>query len=155
MILDILSRTTIYLIYSRTITGVLIDPIVFRIWTLYCHILIVLWTPLFLRSHTFYCLILPIVQDLDSLLFCLGQSHAIVLCTCVNIISVDTCYILKYEYEFREFWQVLYSWVKLVAITVKGFTLLYLTWAAFDGDGLVIVSSLWIPPEVWTNEVRG
>ena len=48
MILDILSWTTIY---SRTITGVLIDPIVFHIRTL-------------------YCLILLIVQDLDSLLFC-------------------------------------------------------------------------------------
>ena len=34
------------------------------------------------------------------------------------------------------------------ATHVKGFTLLCLTWAAFDGDGLVIVPSLWIPPEV-------
>ena len=33
-------------------------------------------------------------------------------------------------------------------LIVKGFTLLCLTWAAFDGDGLVIVPSLWIPPEV-------
>ena len=32
MILDILSWTTIYLIYSRTITGVLIDPIAFHIF---------------------------------------------------------------------------------------------------------------------------
>ena len=34
-------------------------------------------------------------------------SYKLVLCRCVNIISVDTCYSLKYEYRFREFWQVL------------------------------------------------
>ena len=32
--------------------------------------------------------------------------------------------------------------------SVKGFTPLCLTWAAFDGDGLVIVLSLRIPPEI-------
>ena len=35
-----------------------------------------------------------------------------------------------------------------VAWIVKGFTPLCPTWAAFDGDGLVIVPSLRIPPEV-------
>ena len=37
--------------------------------------------------------------------------------------------------------------VKAMFRTVKGFTLLCLTWAAFDSDGLD-VSLLWIPPEV-------
>ena len=37
---------------------------------------------------------------------------------------------------------------------VKEFTPLSPTWAALDGDGLVIALSLWIPPEVWTNEAR-
>ena len=37
--------------------------------------------------------------------------------------------------------------------SVKGFTPLCLTWAALVGDGLV-ATLLWIPPEVWANEVR-
>ena len=35
-----------------------------------------------------------------------------------------------------------------VTEAVKGFTPLCPTWAAFDGDRLVIIPSLWIPPEV-------
>ena len=37
---------------------------------------------------------------------------------------------------------------------VKGFTPLCLTWAALVDNGLV-AASLWIPPEVWINKVRG
>ena len=94
MILDILSRTTIYLIYSRTITGVLIDPIVFHIWTLYCHILIVLWTLLsFSLSHSYCLILLTDSGSRLSLLFCLGHSHAIVLCRTIALrcISSVTC----------------------------------------------------------------
>ena len=42
------------------------------------NILIVLWTPCSYCLHSF-CLILSIVQDLESLLFHSGHSHAIVL----------------------------------------------------------------------------
>ena len=38
-------------------------------------------------------------------------------------------------------------------LLVKGFTPLCLTWAALVGDGHV-ATSLWIPPEVWANEVK-
>ena len=39
------------------------------------------------------------------------------------------------------------------SLLVKGFTLLCPTWAALDG-GRFVATSLWIPPEVWANEVR-
>src|SRR5258708_27544328 len=59
MILDILSTwTTIYLIYSRTITHVFIDPIVLCTSLFYCYPYCPLDTIVF-PSHTFYCLILP------------------------------------------------------------------------------------------------
>jgi hypothetical protein len=66
MILDILSTwTTIYLIYSRTITRVFIDPIVLCTSLFFIVILIVLWTLLsFLHTHSIV-LSFPIVQDLD------------------------------------------------------------------------------------------
>ena len=59
----------------------------------YCsNILIVLWTLCSHCSHSFR-LILLIVQDLDSLLFHSGHSHAIVLCRTIahSCISSVTC----------------------------------------------------------------
>jgi len=66
-----------YLICNRTITGVLIDFIVFHIWSFYCFILIVLcsFALTLLLSSPPYCSGFRLL-----LLFSLRHSHAIVLC---------------------------------------------------------------------------
>ena len=77
MILDILSRTTIYLIYSRTITGVLIDPIVFHIERFIVISLLSFGHYCPSLPHS-YCLILLIVPDLDSLFCSVLDTHTLV-----------------------------------------------------------------------------
>ena len=69
----------VYLIYSRTITCILMDPIVS------CPFLVLLFQYLYCPLDTLFSLftlplsVLFIVLDLDSLLFCSVASHAIVL----------------------------------------------------------------------------
>ena len=88
MILDILSRTTVYLIYSRTITG-LHRP--------YCiPLLNALLLTLLSSGH--YCLSLPHILlsfpsyssgSRLSLLFSLGHSHTIVLCRTIALSCIS------------------------------------------------------------------